>query len=52
MRARGDLAHRGELAAQRPERRADERGDEGPTQDAQDVARDGRTGWVVRYDAR
>jgi hypothetical protein len=52
MRARGDVAYGGELAAQRPQRRTDERGDEGPAQNAQDGARDGRTGWVVRYGLR
>jgi len=52
VRTLGDVADRGELAAQRPERRADERGDEGPTQDAQEGARDDRTCSVVRNDAR
>ena len=43
VRTLGDVADRGELAAQRPERRADERGDESPTQDAQEGARDDLT---------
>jgi hypothetical protein len=42
MHARGDIAYGGQLAAQRPQRRHDERGDEDPTQDPQEGARNRR----------